>query len=726
MTRDFLRDSVSIAIAQDGRHSILHMRFSASQRNLTVLKGYVGSMQVKHGETITNLKKGMLRVLDRLCTPGLGGPHEGPPDLVLRELLQKRVTICVADAAYNEQGALRACAEVFPHMVSIQKDRSHAVQRLLKRPWDCDEQIYTLLQQYILGSQSICQKIQHSPALVSVFNSYLQASDKCPVRSLRKKNLAAAKHRFSSCSQPLGRFILHIDAILATLLWIATARAGREEACEATDTLAALSERELVLIAMLADIGDEAISLLRVVDTEDADLTDFPKAIEAYVRHLNCLINEGAILQQGFTAYVLEILEQPFGFLVRGKPRTIGGPGKIDENLLCGCVERLQAFLALTLETVKAEFPAHDLLNAFTVFNLGGPIDPEIERKGLLRLSLACSVDAERLRSQLADLKPLALHEKSTGAKSNFEAWRAAVARVKEHTEKAFLANRRAMTREAAQPVTLEQAQANAMAGCQALWTEDMAAEQEWQKSQGYKAKIQGYLEGILLESEIDQELIDVALCFKEMRGQKDQTRAADELRRQDLLKAKPFALQSRPFFVADGAWANLPNVNGLEAVADPCLASSWVVHDPANPGDLLTWCALLFGGHVCDVACLQANGRRGVAFHFAPAIQSVRWVFISDGFAHDHPSLASAARRARAHERSKWKVLTSWDDFALKDHSFTGDHLKESSKQKYKALALASVGEARALQMVNVFHKDGFVDFLAKVATASKGFCGV
>lgn len=282
------------------------------------------------------------------------------------------------------------------------------------------------------------------------------------------------------------------------------------------------------------------------------------------------------------------------------------------------------------------------------------------------------------------------------------------------------------MTREAAQPVTLEQAQANAMAGCQALWTEDMAAEQEWQKSQGYKAKIQGYLEGILLESEIDQELIDVALCFKEMRGQKDQTRAADELRRQDLLKAKPFALQSRPFFVADGAWANLPNVNGLEAVADPCLASSWVVHDPANPGDLLTWCALLFGGHVCDVACLQANGRRGVAFHFAPAIQSVRWVFISDGFAHDHPSLASAARRARAHERSKWKVLTSWDDFALKDHSFTGDHLKESSKQKYKALALASVGEARALQMVNVFHKDGFVDFLAKVATASKGFCGV
>ena len=33
-------------------------------------------------------------------------------------------------------------------------------------------------------------------------------------------------------------------------------------------------------------------AMLEPMDTEDADLTDFPKAIEAYVRHLNCLINE--------------------------------------------------------------------------------------------------------------------------------------------------------------------------------------------------------------------------------------------------------------------------------------------------------------------------------------------------------------------------------------------------------------------------------------------------
>ena len=253
-----------------------------------------------------------------------------------------------------------------------------------------------------------------------------------------------------------------------------------------------------------------------------------------------------------------------------------------------------------------------------------------------------------------------------------------------------------------------------------------MTAEQDWQRTKGYKARVQAFLEGTLLESEIDDELVEVAICFKDMQAQQDSARTADELKRLDFLKPKPFALQRHPFFVADVAWKSLPNVNGLEAVADPCLASSWVVHDPADPGDKVTWCALLFGGHVCDLACLEANGKGGVAFHFAAAIKSVRWVFVSDNFSQAHPELGAVVRRARGHENSKWKTLTSWDEFALKNHSFTGEHLIESSKQKYKALALASYGEACALQMQNVFNKDSFVDFLAKVSTASKGFCGV
>ena len=111
MLRDFLSGAVSIAVAQDGRAGILHMRFSAAHKDLSVRKGYWGSIAVPYGETITNLKKAMIAILNRLCTPCLGGPYEGQPNSSLRQHLQRSVTICVADAAANEQGALRASME---------------------------------------------------------------------------------------------------------------------------------------------------------------------------------------------------------------------------------------------------------------------------------------------------------------------------------------------------------------------------------------------------------------------------------------------------------------------------------------------------------------------------------------------------------------------------------------------------------------------------------------
>ena len=140
---------------------------------------------------------------------------------------------------------------------------------------------------------------------------------------------------------------------------------------------------------------------------------------------------QGSILTtSGFTSYVLSALEKPYGFIVHGKPATLGGPNKIDANLLCSCVERLQAFYTLTLQTLKAEFPGHDLLSAFSAFNLA-TVAKDIENKGFLRLSKACNVNVDRLRKQVSDLKPVALYESATGAKTVYQAWKAAITRLK-------------------------------------------------------------------------------------------------------------------------------------------------------------------------------------------------------------------------------------------------------------------------------------------------------
>lgn len=170
-----------------------------------------------------------------------------------------------------------------------------------------------------------------------------------------------------------------------------------------------------------------------------------------------------------------------------------------------------------------------------------------------------------------------------------------------------------------------------------------------------------------------------------------------------------------------------MPTVNPANAVGDRCFAETWVVADPASPDEETLWTAMMFGGHIVDKRSLCSNGRQGVAFHVAAAVESKRWFFMSDDFTESHPALAVIVRRAMASSKSKWVKLKDWAEFATKNDTFAGPHLKESSKCKYKALALASSQEANALNdMVNVFDRDAFRNFWVRMAVATKGFCSL
>ena len=83
----------------------------------------------------------------------------------------------VADAASNEQGAGRCSKQVFPNVVSVQRDRAHACQRILKRPWEAVAGMKQVLDDYIFGSGSIVQKIHHSKGLQDVFSGFAKQID---------------------------------------------------------------------------------------------------------------------------------------------------------------------------------------------------------------------------------------------------------------------------------------------------------------------------------------------------------------------------------------------------------------------------------------------------------------------------------------------------------------------------------------------------------------------
>ena len=134
------------------------------------------------------------------------------------------------------------------------------------------------------------------------------------------------------------------------------------------DFLDAMTEKDLLLMSMMADLADECSGLLRLVDTEQYDLSEFPVECESLIAKLHRLINKGELVSSGFTAYMLNSLEKPRGYLVRGQPKTLGGPGKVTTPLILQCIEQCQAFLVLATNTIKAEFPDSDILTAFRVF----------------------------------------------------------------------------------------------------------------------------------------------------------------------------------------------------------------------------------------------------------------------------------------------------------------------------------------------------------------------
>ena len=80
------------------------------------------------------------------------------------------------------------------------------------------------------------------------------------------------------------------------------------------------------------------------------------------------LLLQGGILQQGFTLHMLRQLDRQTAFMAKGVPKVLGGPRRVSSEMLLQMVQRLQVFVALAVDTVKAEFPGHDIVMAFNAF----------------------------------------------------------------------------------------------------------------------------------------------------------------------------------------------------------------------------------------------------------------------------------------------------------------------------------------------------------------------
>ena len=130
MTREYLRQVASLAIAQDARKNKLLVRFSGCSEKLRHCKGVLGHEYVKDGHYAQNINSTLDAILHRFCTVGAGGPGPTSLDTDLLARLQDRIEIYCADAASNEFCAGRlARDDKLPNLLTVLKDKSHASVR---------------------------------------------------------------------------------------------------------------------------------------------------------------------------------------------------------------------------------------------------------------------------------------------------------------------------------------------------------------------------------------------------------------------------------------------------------------------------------------------------------------------------------------------------------------------------------------------------------------------
>jgi hypothetical protein len=141
--RRFLRKSESIVIHGDAKGKRFGIRFSASQRNLSVRKGALGQIwHLEQGHGAAAIPKSIESIIKVFCTPLFGAPQrrlevkQTPKcDTALFKRVLGAVEMYNPDRASDEQSAGRvmrdSASSKFPNLKVVTYDHTHAARRSL-------------------------------------------------------------------------------------------------------------------------------------------------------------------------------------------------------------------------------------------------------------------------------------------------------------------------------------------------------------------------------------------------------------------------------------------------------------------------------------------------------------------------------------------------------------------------------------------------------------------
>ncbi|CAK0890745.1 unnamed protein product [Prorocentrum cordatum] len=354
-------------IFQDARKGKLAVRFiAASLQPLRRCHGHLGTIDLAadFGLDAMAIQDATLAVIKRFCAcrwgaPGAPAAAAMAPDPVLLQRVQKSVEVFVSDAAADE---IRAGM-----MLAGQTVRGEVAKVL-----PC--------LRVVLHEKSPTKLIQYSEQFSAWFQKNISAIEP-HLRAVAKpsnavKDLRYAGHRFESGQLPLARSVLYFPAVIATLVQVEKTRPNSSaEAKAVTNFMNELDSEKALQLAMLADAGGEHYQLMRLLDYEGFPADDLSFNLSAFVDRVSTLFGAGghpAMAVQTdytFTGHMLKLLKHPIKLPGNGV-HVLGCPNGVAPAVQERCLKRMINWVASVVDTLKAEFPSFETIQAWGVFNV--------------------------------------------------------------------------------------------------------------------------------------------------------------------------------------------------------------------------------------------------------------------------------------------------------------------------------------------------------------------
>ena len=423
--RKALADASCVSIAQDVRKGVLCVSFSACNNGLQTTHGFFSHCDLNKSALDSKaIFEGTLGAIMKFCTEGLGcpGAREYQPRMhhEIVEHLKSTVECFSADGAADEQRAGKLMRGFFKNLWIHQHDKAHACKRFLSRTWIADGYLKRIGELLCLSKDSIAQLVHWSPLFRQRFKTAV--AEMTQNANSRIRDLAAAKHRFTSQSLPLRRAVLYFLPLLRVAQSIYDERgSGSSEGSAAKAFLSALDSEAALQLSMMADAGDECIIINRVFDKSCIEKENISQELQTFVQRCSWLFEHGGAETTGCCAFMLQLLQTPRTIIVDGQVRTISAPTDEIKNR---CFARMKNWLDLARAVIRSDFPEFESLQLFSVFRLQDSTLPQTS--ALNKLADFLNVNPAQFVQEFQHIWPIADWHFRNGAKSQESAWQQA------------------------------------------------------------------------------------------------------------------------------------------------------------------------------------------------------------------------------------------------------------------------------------------------------------